>query len=60
MNGKINEFMDEWMNEWMNKWMNQRKNKCIDGQIKEVIKWMDDRSESNQIKMSTFIVSVLW
>ena len=46
----IHERINEWIKERMNKWMNDRKNKCMDGQIKEVIKWIDGCSFSNQMK----------
>ena len=46
----MNERMNQSINELINKWINDWKNECMDGQIKEVIKWIDDCSLSNQIK----------
>ena len=43
-------WMNECMNEWMKKWIIDWKNECMDGQIKEVIKWIDDCSFNNQMK----------
>ena len=45
-----NEMNTERKNEWMNEWINDWKNKCMDGQIKEVSKWIDGCSLSDQIK----------
>ena len=38
------------MNEWLNESMNDLKIECKDGQFKEIIKWINDCSWSNQMK----------
>ena len=54
----MSECMSEWINAWMNERMNESmnelindwKNEHIDAETKEVIKWIDDHSLSDQMK----------
>ena len=60
MNELMNERINEWMNR-MNEWMVKWKNECRDGQIEQLIKWIDDRSLSNQMKnVNLYEIQLAW